>query len=147
MREIKFRAWGKENKMFYRKFAEKDEFTRSEMHVAICENGEVILIDDSDSYGADRDNFIIQQFTGLKDCNGIEIYEGDIVRHTRTNNGGKDTSDFYPLKIKFKKDIVSFVIDYGCCGWHPLTKLDASKNVEIIGNIYENPELTGGENE
>ena len=76
----------------------------------------------------------IMQYTGLKDKNGVEIYEGDI----------------YEIEISSKKTLLKVAFDYG--GFVG-TELDyngiggpkisswLNEHVEIIGNIYEHPEL------
>jgi len=86
--------------------------------------------------GQDSNDFMYHMFelyTGLKDKNGKEIYEGDIVKF-----------DFYEETgaigtIKWSGKFCGYVL----CGYplriHGLTKL------EIIGNIHENPELSKGE--
>ncbi len=86
MREIKFRAWSNTAKVMHPEWKKLDD-----------ENGEYILM----------------QYTGLKDKNGKEIYEGDVLRG-RFNGAVKWTTDMY-------ND-----------GWS-----DYWNESEIIGNIYE----------
>lgn len=69
------------------------------------------------------------QYTGLKDKNGKEIYEGDIVRHNP-----EDAPNTYTVVY----EAPSFTLDW------PNMFLDS--RVYIIGNIYENPELIRGDN-
>lgn len=114
MREIKFRAWCKLDKILYDWEQVKKEFTLE--------------------YFDDR-GFVFQQYTGLKDKNGVEIYEGDIVFDRWANA-------YTPV---FQNGIyMAYSVD---CLY--LTKQEPStqfnvvwKDVcEVIGNIYENPEL------
>lgn len=74
----------------------------------------------------------VGQYTGLKDKNKREIYEGDIVQFTDNYN-----TDIPPRIGVVKFNNASFYITdgaYSCYRWIDI-------NVEIIGNIYENPEL------
>ena len=85
----------------------------------------------------------VGQYTGLTDKNGKKIFEGDIVRHGYTckYSDGK-TADFYSNMP------VSFSNHYG--GWIVgvqgiLTIKTVQKyNIEVIGNVHDNPELLGG---
>lgn len=110
MREIKFRAWLPDIQMMNNWMSGVDGGTK--------ENIESYL-DDPDS--------ILMQYTGLKDKNGKEIYEGDIV-HFKTKGGNEMTYD-----VRYS--------DYHA-GFKP-TRLTQTnyQEITVIGNIYENPEL------
>ena len=115
-REIKFRAWN-EGQMIYT----TDEF-RSEQFLTTA--GDILNRFDT-----------VMQFTGLKDKNGKDIYEGDIVKLNEAAYIFTVNWVDYQFKlvhIKYNK------MDWGCIG----RIADLNFNVEIIGNIYENPELT-----
>ena len=71
-REIKFRIWN-ENSGYFIKDSDTDKHYLSQ-------NGDIIIIDEMRFiYETDKENYIINQFTGLKDSEGYEIYEDDIV--------------------------------------------------------------------
>lgn len=80
----------------------------------------------------DLDRYVLvckRQFTGLCDKNGKEIYEGDILNWDSTGSGDEDVADV----VKFEDGMFTFIEDPLC--WNP------QRETEIIGNIYENPEL------
>jgi hypothetical protein len=69
-----------------------------------------------------------EMFTGWKDRNGAEVFEGDIVEGRKLTRGSKRIG-----MVKFKSG--HFYID--CCGEH----LRRLKDMEVIGNRWENPDL------
>ena len=72
-------------------------------------------------------NCVITQFTGLCDKNGRKIYEGDIVRkYWQINN----TNGFASFEVKYNQQHCGFGI-----------KLGKNHQYEVIGNVFENPEL------
>ena len=87
-------------------------------------------------------NIILMQSTGLVDKNGKEIFDGDIVRTTRFLGRADEIGGFY----EYEKDYVgvvkvlegSWVIDTGSVAVRLWSEIDES---EVLGNIYENPEL------
>lgn len=74
------------------------------------------------------DNHEIMQFTGLLDKQGKEIYEGDIVKHTPT---------FPELEGKYHIGEIKIEPSRGIC----VNNIPLAFGPEVIGNIYENPEL------
>ena len=126
MREIKFRAWIKElneiREVEYINFWKK----MISFPNKFCK--EYYL-------NADFDEIELMQYTGLKDKNNKEIYEGDIVK-LRANHGIG--------VIKYYDEWGAFVVEY--IKPRPLAVLGINyykENIEILGNIYENPELLG----
>ena len=118
MREIKFRAWDSSKKIMH--------FGR-EFSIAL--NGDIRFLDVSPCDYALRDQEIMQ-FTGLLDKNGKEIYEGDIVKY--------DDSSFGIPNAGYRKCVVAYIAPE----FAPYALSNVSgRDVEIIGNIHENPEL------
>lgn len=78
------------------------------------------------------------QSTGLNDKNGNEIYEGDVFGKF---GGDKDRPEEYEYhgKVYFDEDLLAFCVAESNGGW---TYLNEYERPEIIGNIYENPELS-----
>ncbi|WP_413523715.1 YopX family protein [Latilactobacillus curvatus] len=111
MREIKFRAWDKVRKIIVNV-------------VMLSFEQDVLGFDDSDAieYGNTRD-FELMQYTGLKDMNGVEIYEGDILQDP------DDEGFCYEVEY-----------DYGrfSCGDNDL--IDCL-GCNVVGNRFDNPEL------
>lgn len=119
MKDIKFRAWViKDKKMDYQPVA-FDEWTSE------CQPLNPVI--DSIQNSKEPFNQILMQYTGLKDKNGTPIYEGDLVL---ANHYTK------PFEIRF---MCGCFVLYGSfcdtCEHIP------EKKCEVIGNIYENPEL------
>jgi len=85
----------------------------------------------------DKD-YIIQQFTGHKDKNGKEVYEGDIV-HDRISAMVTDHR-MTRYQVTYNETYAAFVlqdIGKGCWNWIR----NISSHGKVIGNIFENPEL------
>lgn len=140
MWEIKFRAWHKADKKTYEVIAFNlgKWFLRGKAHPM------------------PRSAIELLQYTGLKDKNGVEIYEGDIVHCTHWFFDGNEVEEEFIASVGFKdgsytlENINSrFYSDYtgeengaGVCWIGSINYTE--DDYEVIGNIYENPELLEG---
>jgi uncharacterized phage protein (TIGR01671 family) len=151
-REIRFRAWDESNKVMHFDF----QFIKS----GNDGNDWIIFTSDNQTLSWDKiknDGTIhpfnnpyfqqqlhISQFTGLKDKNGKEIYESDILKiswsewSTRGYLQSSDMTNEYEeiVTVKYKAPNFCFFLKNG-----KQTNLRNSATVEVIGNIYENPNL------
>ena len=141
MREIKFRAWDNQENVYLNK---KD--------IAIDNLGNVFVLeghDDNDIalYHArilinpGNEQYVVERFTGLKDINGAEIFEGDIIIQKSLGSNKSGCRG----KITYKEDHAAFMFEVYERGKPVmclfLNEFNPEKTCEVIGNIHENPEL------
>ncbi|MGU8770583.1 YopX family protein [Clostridium perfringens] len=125
-RDIKFRAWDEElEEMLY---TESEEWFDDGVYFRFNKHEDELRHD-------------LMRYTGLKDKNGKDIYEGDIV------------SFYNDEEYKFKStnalviyDSAAFMLEHKKLGKEYLGEMDIENMcIKIIGNIYENPELLEGD--
>lgn len=121
MRELKFRAWDDvEKRMYYGNTEQFDDMLGFRFQ------------------HFETDKPVYMQYTDLKDKNGREIYEGDIVK---ANLRFFDIVD-QKCRVIFHNGSFGLQYGYSLDYFKPLAPWD---DIEVIGNIYENPELLKGE--
>ena len=122
---FKFRAWAKESKnmLSNERLKEMQIFVLSDDFAKYIDNFLILPI---------QDKYPLMQYTGLKDKNGVEIYEGDIIKLYGLPNAH--------FQVVFKNQYIG--------GWILMHKKNEvslgarDKNeLKVVGNIYENPEL------
>jgi len=138
-REIKFRVYDKKLK----KYMTLKEY--QDLHAIEVETDGTLILSPRyrfmDSMMIDTDAFDVQEFTGLHDKNGKEIYEGDIIHIPEDweeygwASGENYEIDFkdgrFRLKPKYKPNATGYDLEF-------------TNELEVIGNIYENPDLLKG---
>lgn len=126
-RKIKFRAWDKEREIMASEYA--------------------IFLSSDGAYGEmiintpKPENYILLQYTGLKDKNGADIYCSDLVKHKKglvfevANKFGVDLHLPYSERYNITQNEIEDIVGGFCCG------MTSNIEFEVIGNIYQNPEL------
>jgi hypothetical protein len=122
MKEIKFRAWDKENK----KMMKVSSLSLENKEISVKENGTFRLFRMQD----------LMQYTGLKDKNGKEICEGDIVKILKLEGYGESCDQVeYTAKIEY------YISEFRLQLLDLRLSDESIVEIEIIGNIYENKNL------
>jgi len=137
MREIKFRSWDTANESM-------DYLDRISLHHDIYRGITGYSGTNSDFFGdgsgkshewshdiKEDGQWILMQYTGLKDKNDKEIYEGDIIKNYSKSFG----AEFVIKEVKFTEFLMNYGYDH-----YEMGEI-AEEIYEVIGNIYENPEL------
>ena len=155
MRDIKFRVWHKGHKNWINNDPGTHCWSSWMMNIFTGEIVDFVCCVGSERYSREPEPnfymdktkpvkespFIVQQYTGLKDKNGIEIYEGDCV---------KITNHRYILADGQKEEDAQYVVEWGGIGFDfrllngyfmQGCGRNSEPEYEVIGNIFENPEL------
>ena len=130
MKELKFRAWNPKTQSYAWPYPESFYII-----------GEVTVFDmlkQLDMSVIEYNDLVIEQYVGVKDSEGVEIYEGDILE---IRNRDRDTRNivvgaFGEPTTKYTN--YNHVSSLHLLEWHPST-------IKVIGNIKQNPELKGAE--
>jgi uncharacterized phage protein (TIGR01671 family) len=141
VREIKFRAWhGLDNKWLH-------NYAINREGCSIC--GENILMGNwlCECRLEDLNDIVVEQYTGLKDKNGREIYEGDIVAAPFNDSKHRTKIFNYPVVFTAGNPLCTshdprFTFEW----WKDFSRNDYRwipllSDCEVIGNIHENPDL------
>ena len=140
MREIKCRVWDK----LLHKWLDPDKclYTASGKPVSVL-SGEIHILDN-----ALVENYVRVEYTGLKDKNGKEICEGDVIQ-TDYN----EVYDFARYAVVWSNELAAWftaclALHHGQTGYKDVSRggycvgyLSSYLNTEVIGNIYENADL------
>ena len=140
MREIKFRAWDKKSKkmrvVYCIVYDTNSQFSKEPKIKLVNLWGRIFPAYDDGECNAERliqrkpKHVELMQYTGLKDKkNGVEIYEGDIVK----------------ASSYLRKGTFEVIFQNGCFSCGNFIISNYRHDIEVIGNKYEHPHLLGGE--
>lgn len=167
-REIKFRVWDIDGNQFW-----DDSLGDWKIEFLSGTEPKLIVLEETFSpygeqefYWRNVENVVFQQYTGLKDRNGKEIYEGDILltsidymdayfgivrfgEYKQDGSGGeyspsKCVGYFIEMSDEDKNKTDEWDYEVHCDYYHEISLLKVDE-IEVVGNIYENPELLEGE--
>ena len=122
---MKLKLWNPKEKVLF--------YPDHHSDIEVSFNGGEMVIGKTYEYGSHEEfvQFVPLLYTGIKDMFGIPIFEGDVIEWENTID-----NEMYGGDIKWVKEIVTF--ENGA--FYPVCMMDEEK-IEIIGNIYQNPEL------
>jgi uncharacterized phage protein (TIGR01671 family) len=121
MRDIKFRVWDKQRQRFSKN-------NMMGMDGAIC--------------CSHPEHYVIMQYTGLLDKNGVEVYEEDILKVASNGYSNYISAYGHNCRVEYHEDRCGYIATTGN-GYDTRNafNLNCDAEIKVIGNIYENPEL------
>lgn len=138
MREIKFRAWDKDSKVM----REVIELIWKEFNLIAHCPGRGHEYSEWFNIGLNGWEYQLMKSTGLKDKNDVDIYEGDIVKYTWYTTSFDDKKQKNHIHKVFWSDWRgSWAVGNSLANSDLFRYVRNGNTVEVIGNIYENPEL------
>jgi uncharacterized phage protein (TIGR01671 family) len=161
MREIKFRAWDKDTKTMrpVNKIEQTYEMFHTEKHGSYLISNQLAAsmavpgnenVEDVPVLFDIHQDIFLMQYTNLKDKNGVEVYEGDVVRRYESVADWQNREPLSHLhQVTWSKEGAWFELDHAATfadgtSWSPMNAYETERYVEVIGNILENPELLKG---
>ncbi|KXI78633.1 hypothetical protein ACS52_11475 [Bacillus cereus] len=137
MKEVEFRAWDLKDKRMYHNVGIVGTLIILEHEQSGYEFCELEL----KSYDHTDNNYVLMQYTGIKDTNGVKIFEGDIVRIFVPDD--PEAKEYISTVFELEGALVVKMVGYDiytddhCVGWVP-----EDHRLEVIGNIYESKNST-----
>jgi uncharacterized phage protein (TIGR01671 family) len=136
MREIKFRFWDNDLSQMSDGTSLENLIKRNGEDLSFSKQESTLPISDLAFYFV---YYTPLEYTGLKDKNGKDIYEGDILHcNPESSYHFGDTGD-----VKYESDYGAFIVEgeYRRRQYPEVLTCDVAGDCNVIGNIYENPEL------
>ena len=132
MKEIKFRVWHKQTKQFVKQDIFYLDEPSSIGQLSVGLDGTLIQAGMYDDYSAvsDPEDYAIQQYTGLKDKNGVEIYEGDLLLSAFCRD------EENPVEVSWGDKNNGWNVNHKNGQEGPLLKIH-QQSYEVVGNIFE----------
>ncbi|MDX5874774.1 YopX family protein [Bacillus cereus group sp. BfR-BA-01344] len=137
MKEVEFRAWDLKDKRMYHNVGIVGTLIILEHEQSGYEFCELEL----KSYDHIDNNYVLMQYTGTKDTNGVKIFEGDMVRIFVPDD--PEAKEYISTVFELEGALVVKMVGYDiytddyCVGWVP-----EDHRLEVIGNIYESKNST-----
>ena len=135
MRPIKFRAWCKEDKRMYWNVQNAYDTLACHNFPETCDDKDIECDHDfmPSSFGSvlNNEDYVVMQFTGLHDKNGVEVWEGDVIEvYNEQYKVFQEESGAWHYR-EWREFPKTGVIRYDLL----------PEEIQVLGNIYENPEL------